>query len=56
MQNIIQIYKSLTPRSMQSKVFFIENPLLDLSYVQKDDTLLTKYKLQHGQASLATPE
>lgn len=41
---------------MSSKVFFIENPLLDLSNEQTDDSMLKKYQLTHGQASLATPE
>lgn len=31
----------------------IENPLLDISLELKDDAILTKYELQHGQACLA---
>ena len=37
-------------------VFGIENPLLDLSNEFSSDDILTKYKLQHGQASLAQEE
>ena len=34
----------------------IENPLLDISMELKNDELLKKYKLEHGQASLASDE
>lgn len=36
-----------------SKVFFMENPLMDLSKEYEDDTILQKYNLAHGQACLA---
>ena len=40
-----------------SQIFFIENPLLDISVELKDSSsLLDKYKLQHGMASLAGAE
>jgi len=32
----------------------IGNPLLDISVECKDNSILEKYSLQHGQASLAT--
>jgi len=37
-------------------IFYIGNPLLDISCELKDNSLLEKYNLQKGQASLATPE
>ena len=37
-------------------VFGIENPLLDLSNEFSNDDILKKYKLEHGQASLAGEE
>jgi sugar/nucleoside kinase (ribokinase family) len=37
-------------------LLFIENPLLDMTIDDNDSVLHTKYNLQHGQASLATPE
>ena len=37
-----------------SQLFCIENPLLDISVVLKDNAILDKYELQHGMASLAT--
>jgi len=40
----------------KSGIFFIGNPLLDISCELKDNTILEKYNLQKGQASLATPE
>ena len=36
-----------------SQIFFIENPLLDISIELKDNSILDKYELQHGMASLA---
>ena len=36
-----------------SQLFFIENPLLDISIELKDNTIIDKYELQHGMASLA---
>jgi hypothetical protein len=39
-----------------SQIFFIENPLLDISVELKDNSILDKYKLQHGMASLAGPD
>jgi adenosine kinase len=35
------------------QLFCIENPLLDISVELKDNTILDKYGLQHGMASLA---
>ena len=37
-----------------SKILFMENPLMDISKEIQDDSLLQKYGLNHGQASLAT--
>ena len=37
-------------------IFYIGNPLLDISCELKDSTLIEKYALSKGQASLATPE
>jgi adenosine kinase len=37
-------------------IFYIGNPLLDISCELKDNSLLDKYNLSKGQASLATPE
>jgi hypothetical protein len=37
-----------------SKIVFMENPLMDISKELKDDSLLVKYGLSHGLASLAT--
>lgn len=37
-------------------IFYIGNPLLDISCELKDNSLLDKYGLAKGQASLATPE
>jgi hypothetical protein len=31
-----------------SQLFFIENPLLDISIELKDNSILDKYELQHG--------
>lgn len=36
-----------------SQLLFIENPLLDISIELKDNTIIDKYELQHGMASLA---
>uniref|UniRef100_A0A7S3FUY3 Adenosine kinase n=1 Tax=Strombidium rassoulzadegani TaxID=1082188 RepID=A0A7S3FUY3_9SPIT len=38
---------------MEKQIFFIENPLIDISVELKDNAILDKYELQHGQASLA---
>ena len=37
-----------------SRIFFIENPLMDISKEFKEDSILEKYNLQHGQACLAS--
>lgn len=37
-------------------IFFIGNPLLDISVELKDNVIIDKYGLQAGQASLCTPE
>jgi hypothetical protein len=37
-------------------IFYIGNPLLDISCDLKDSALIEKYGLSKGQASLATPE
>ena len=37
-----------------SRLFLIENPLLDISVELNDNTLLDKYELQRGMACLAT--
>jgi hypothetical protein len=50
--NIILKFKTL----LMSQIFFIENPLLDISVELKDNSILDKYKLQHGMASLAGPD
>jgi hypothetical protein len=36
-----------------SQIFFIENPLLDISVELADNSILDKYELQKGMASLA---
>ena len=36
-----------------SKIFFIENPIMDLSKEFDNDSMLKKYGLEHGLASLA---
>lgn len=40
----------------KDKIFFIGNPLLDISIELSDKSLLEKYKLEMGQACLATDE
>jgi hypothetical protein len=37
----------------KKQLFLIGNPLLDISVELKDNTILDKYELVHGQASLA---
>jgi adenosine kinase len=39
-----------------SEIFFIENPLMDISKEFSEDSILVKYKLQHGHACLASEE
>jgi len=39
--------------AQRDQIFLIENPLLDISIEAKDNTLLEKYELTAGQASLA---
>ena len=40
--------------TQKKHIFMIENPLLDISIDMADNSLLEKYQLAHGQASLAT--
>jgi len=42
--------------AQKKHLFVIENPLLDISVEMTDNSLLEKYGIQHGMASLATPE
>ena len=37
-------------------IMIFGNPLLDISVEVSDNTILEKYGLTHGQASLCTPE
>jgi hypothetical protein len=37
-----------------SHIFFIENPLMDISKEFKEDSILGKYNLLHGHACLAS--
>jgi len=39
--------------STNKQIFFIGNPLLDISLELKEKTLIEKYELQAGMASLA---
>ena len=38
------------------QIFYIGNPLLDISCELSDNKILEKYGIQAGMASLATPE
>ena len=42
--------------NQKQQIFYIENPLLDISVDVTDDALLQKYGIQSAMASLATPE
>lgn len=40
----------------KDQIFFIENPLLDISVECNDNTIIEKYGLQAGMASLAAEQ
>ena len=42
--------------NQKQQIFYIGNPLLDISCELKDNTILEKYGIQSAMASLATPE